>query len=457
MEQAISRDQWSSRLTFVLAAAGSAVGLGNIWKFPYITGMNGGGVFVLIYLGAILFVSMPILAAEVLIGRAGQASPVGAIRRLSRPGSPWIGVGLLGVVGGLIILSYYSVVAGWCLDYIALALTGKLSTTPVDGIPSLFDELYVSESRNLLWHFVFMAMTIGIVVGGVRGGVERASRILMPALFVMMLVLFAYATTLPGFGEAARFVFSPSVDNLTSGGILEALGHSFFSLSVGMGAMLTYGSYLSRRDCLIQSTVSIGVLDTVVSLLACLILFPITFSFGMQPSGGPGLVFKNIPVAFAQLPWGGLWAFVFFALLFVAALTSAISLLETVTAHAIDEWKLSRKTATLGTGLLVLVLGIPSALSGGAGFFGKGMSEATGRSFFDWFDHIASNWLLPMGGLGIATFVAWRLSEELRHEAFTTGSGLKRTASIYRGWLILVRYVAPVGIVAIFLHAVGVI
>lgn len=457
MDVAITRAQWSSRLAFVLAAAGSAVGLGNIWKFPYIAGMHGGGVFVLIYLGAIFFVSMPILAAEVLIGRAGQASPVGAIRRLSRPGSPWIAVGLLGVLGGLIILSYYSVVAGWCLDYIALSFTGQLSTTPVAGIPALFDELHGNETRNVVWHVIFMAMTIGIVLGGVRDGVERAARFLMPALFAMMLVLFVYSTTLPGFGEAARFVFSPSVSNVTGAGVLEALGHSFFSLSVGMGAMLTYGSYLSRRDCLVKATVSIGILDTAVALLACLILFPITFSFAMEPSGGPGLVFKNIPVAFAQLPGGAIWSVVFFALLFVAALTSAISLLETVTAHAIDEWKWSRKTATLGTGLLILVLGIPSALSGGAGLFGQGMAEATGRSFFDWFDYIASNWILPMGGLGIATFVAWRLSDELRHEAFTTGSDLAKQAGIYRGWLYLIRYLAPVGIVAIFLHAIGII
>lgn len=457
MERAITRDQWSSRLAFVLAAAGSAIGLGNIWKFPYITGMNGGGLFVLIYLGAILFVSMPILAAEVLIGRAGQASPVGAIRRLSRPGSPWIAVGHLGVAGGLIILSYYSVVAGWCLDYMLMSVTGKIATTPVASIPGLFDELYQSGSRNLLWHFLFMAMVIGIVLGGVRYGVERAARVLMPALFAMLLVLFVYATTLPGFQEAARFVFYPSADKLTSAGVLEALGHSFFSLSVGMGAMLTYGSYLSRNDCLVKASLSVGFLDTVISLLACLVLFPITFSFGMEPKGGPGLVFMNLPVAFAQLPGGAIWSLVFFTLLFVAALTSAISLLETVTAHAIDEWKWSRKTATLATGAVIFLLGIPSALSGGDGLFGKGLAEATGRNFFDWFDYIASNWILPLGGLGIATFVAWRLSDELRHEAFTTGSELGKKAGIYRTWLLLVRYLAPIGIVAIFLHAIGVI
>lgn len=453
----MTRGQWSSRLGFVLAGAGSAIGLGNIWKFPYITGMHGGGLFVLVYLFWILLIGIPILAAEVMIGRAGAASPVGAFRRLSRPGSPWIIIGLLGVLTGTIILSYYSVVAGWCLDYIALSATGKISATALDQVPALFGELHGNPTRNVVWHVVFMAIVVGIVIGGVRGGVERASRVLMPALIAMMFVLLVHAITLPGFSTATRFVFAPGTEKLSGEGVLEALGHSFFSLSVGMGAMLTYGSYLPKEECLVKSSVSIGLLDTGIALLACLILFPITFSFGMEPASGPGLIFQNIPLAFAQLPGGDIWSFVFFALLLVAALTSGISMLETATSHIIDEWKVSRRKATLGTGLFVLILGIPSALSGGAGLFGRGMAETTGRNWFDWFDHIASNWLLPIGGLGIATFVAWRLSEELRNPAFTGGSTLSKKAEIYRVWLLLIRYLAPVGIIAVFLHAVGVI
>lgn len=451
------RGQWDSRLGFILAAAGSAMGLGNIWKFPYITGMHGGGLFVLIYLACIALVGIPILSAEILIGRAAANSPVGAFRSLSRRGSPWVGVGLLGVVTAGVILSYYSVVAGWCLDYIFLAFGNTLTSTSPDAIPGLFGELHGDAQRNLMWHVIFVAATVWVVVGGIRNGLERAARLLMPGLFVMLLVLLIYSITLPGFGEAFRFIFYPDVEKITAAGVLEALGHAFFSLSVAMGAMLTYGSYLSQKESLVESSVAIGVLDTVVALMACLVLFPITFSFGMEPASGPGLVFMNIPVAFAQLPFGALFSTLFFVLLFVAAWTSGISLLEVLVAYGIDEWKLERKWAALLAGGVILVLGIPSALSGTEGFFGAGLAESTGRTWFDWFDHTASNWMLPLGGLGIASFVAWRLDGELRQIAFTSGSPFAQRASVYRGWLFLLRYLAPVGIGAVFLHGIGVI
>ncbi|AKU92885.1 sodium-dependent transporter [Vulgatibacter incomptus] len=452
-----ARGQWSSKLGFVLAAAGSAVGLGNIWKFPYITGTNGGGLFVLVYLLCVGLVGIPILAAEVLVGRAGQRSAVGTFRGLSRPRSPWVALGGLSVLIPTLILSYYSVVAGWCLDYVVAAATGGIGGAGVEGLPGLFDGLYASAERNLLWHAVFMAITAAIVIGGVQGGVERASRFLMPALFVMLLALLVQSAMLPGFVEGARFVFAPDPSKLTAAGVLEALGHAFFTLSVGMGAMLTYGSYLSDGESIPGAAISIGVLDTLVALGACLVIFPLTFSFGMEPAAGPGLVFKILPVAFAQMPFGGLWATVFFVLLFFAALTSAISLLEVPTSYAIDEWGLSRRTATLGACALILALGIPSALSGGEGFFGAGLAAATGRNWFDWFDHAATNWMLPVSGLGLSTFVAWRLSEELRQPAFAAGTRFGKQARIYRVWLLLLRYLAPVGIVAVFLQGIGVI
>lgn len=451
------RGQWSSRLGFVLAAAGSAVGLGNIWKFPYITGMNGGGIFVLVYLACISLVGIPILAAEVLIGRASKESPVGAFRRLGGPKSPWASVGFLGVLIPVVILSYYSVVAGWCLDYVVMSMTGKITATSVEEVPSLFGALYGNGGRNLLWHVLFMAATVGIVVGGVRGGVERAAKWLMPALFLMLVILLVRASMLPGFGEGLSFVFGPKLSNLTAAGILEAVGHAFFTLSVGMGVMLTYGSYLSEKESLVSSSFSIGVLDTLVALAACMILFPVTFTFGMEPAQGPGLVFKNLPVAFAQLPFGSLWAAIFFVLLFFAALTSAISLLEVPTAYLIDQWKLTRTRAVLVAGGGILVLGIPSALSGTSSWMGAGLEQATGRNWFDWLDYFASNWLLPLSGLGISVFVAWKLEDELRKPAFAAGSPLAAQATFYRGWLWLLRYVAPVGILAAFLHVIGVI
>jgi NSS family neurotransmitter:Na+ symporter len=449
------RGQWDSRLGFILAAAGSAVGLGNIWKFPYITGMNGGGVFVLVYLLCIALVGIPILSAEILIGRAAASSPVGAFRALGGKGSPWAAVGLLGVVTAGVILSYYSVVAGWCLDYVFLSLTSTFSSSDTDAIPGLFGKLHADSLRNLVWHVVFVVATVWVVLGGVRGGVERAARVLMPALFVMLLVLLVQAATLPGFGAGFRFVFQPDLGKLNGAGVLEALGHSFFTLSVGMGAMLTYGSYLSKRESVVESSIAIGVIDTAIALIACLILFPITFSFGMEPASGPGLVFMNMPVAFAQLPFGAFFATLFFLLLFVAAWTSGISLLEVLAAYCIDEWGIGRRSAALLAGGVILILGIPSALSGADGFFGSGLEAATGRSWFDWFDHAASNWFLPIGGLGIASFTAWRLDGQLREIAFTDGSPFAKRAGVYRTWLFLLRYLAPIGIAAVFLHGVG--
>lgn len=451
------RAQWGSRLGFVLAAVGSAVGLGNIWKFPYITGMNGGGFFVLIYLGCIGLVAMPILGAEILVGRAAALSPVGAFRKLSGKRFLWPAVGSLGILSATVILSYYSVVAGWCLEYIRLSLDGSLRGTPVDEIPSLFGALHADGPRNLLWHTLFMAATVGVVLGGVRGGVERAARILMPLLFLMLLALVIQGMTLDGFRQAVGFIFQPDPSRLQPAGVLEALGHSFFSLSVAMGTMLTYGSYLKAYDPLPESAASIGLLDTVIATLACLMIFPIIFTFGLEPSAGPGLVFQSIPMALSQLPASWLWSAIFFGLLFVAAWTSAIGLLEAPVSFVIDEWGLGRRSATLAVGAFVFLLGVPSALSGGAGIFGAGLAEATGRTWFDWFDFISSNWFLPLGGLGIATFVAWHLDEELRRPAFAAGSALGRRAAFYRVWLWLLRYLAPVGIALIFLHGLGIL
>lgn len=451
-----ARAHWGSRLGFILAAAGSAVGLGNIWKFPYITGQNGGGLFVLIYLGCILLVGLPILAAEVLIGRMSQRAPVGAMRALSRPKSPWLGVGWLGPLTAFVILSYYSVVAGWCLQYIGWSASGKFSSVPLAEVPALFGTLYTSPETNVALHVVFMAMTAAVALGGVKGGVERAANILMPLLFVMFLVLLGYAMTLEGFGDAFRFIFSMNAGALTSAGVLEALGHSFFSLSVGMGAMLTYGSYLGTREDLPQSAIAIGVLDTAVALCACLVLFPITFTFGMEPAAGVGLVFKNIPLAFAQLPGGGAWATIFFVLLFFAAFTSAISLFEVVVSTLIDELAWTRRASVATTGAIITLLGIPSALGGTDGFFGAGLEATTGRNWFDWFDYVATNWMLPIGGLGIAVFAAWRVGAPERRVAFSENSPLGRLTWFYVGWLTLLRYLVPVAVIAIFLNAVGV-
>jgi NSS family neurotransmitter:Na+ symporter len=450
------RGQWGSRLSFVLAAAGSAVGLGNMWKFPYITGMNGGGAFVLIYLICILLIGLPIMIGEVLLGRMSQSSVVGTFPKLAGGPTPWTGVGWLGVATGVVILSYYSVVAGWSLHYVYLALSGGLNVGDAAAFGALFGETYSDPTVNLTYHTLFMLITAVIVVGGIQRGVERAARILMPLLLIMMTALLAYATTLEGFGDALDFVFGFHVESITGEAVLEALGHSFFTLSLGMGAMLTYGSYLSKRDDVIAVSVATSALDTLVALMACLVLFPITFSAGMEAAKGPGLVFINMPLAFDGLPGGHAWSVLFFVLLFFAALSSAISLLEVAAAFLIDERGWSRPKAVGLAAGIVFALGIPSALSGDATTIFGAADWIGERNWFDSFDYLASNWMLPLGGLGIAGFAAWRLGDRARQLSFAAGSKIGGIQGVYLAWLQLLRYAVPLAIVIVMLHALGV-
>lgn len=446
------RSHWGSRIGFILAAAGSAVGLGNIWKFPYVTGENGGGIFVLVYLGCVVLVGLPVMIAEILIGRSTQISPVGAFRSLAGPRSPWIGMGWLSVLSAFVLLSFYSVVAGWSLHYTWLSISGQLAGLGPDNVASVFGSLHASAGANLFWHLVFMGLTVAVVYGGVSKGVERWSRILMPALLIMMLVLLVKSLTLDGFGKAFSFLFGFHQDKFTAGGALEALGHAFFSLSLGMGAMLTYGSYLRRRDDVVGVSVTISALDTCIALAASLMLFPIIFSYGMEPAAGPGLVFISVPIALSQMPGTTFLATVFFALLVFAAVTSAISMLEVATSYLIDQRGWRRRRAAVAAGLIIALLGLPSALSGGTRLFGPGMEAMLGRNWFDSLDYLVSNWMLPLGGLGMALFTAWRMDRRLRQEEFLSGSRLR---GFYQGWLFLLKYPVPVAILLVFLHAVG--
>ena len=450
------RGEWGSKAGFILAAAGSAVGLGNVWKFPYITGENGGGLFVVIYLVCIALVGLPIMLGEIMLGRMSQRSPVGAFRKLDGDKSPWQAVGWVGVLAGFVILSYYSVVAGWALEYTVMAARGDFAGGDPAAIADRFGEVATDGTGAILWHVAFMALTIAIVISGVQKGVELAARVLMPLLLLMFVALLIYAWTLPGFGEGFSFVFGFHTDKLGPGSVLEALGHSFFTLSVGMGAMLTYGSYLRKNDDIVTAGIAISVLDTVVALMACLVLFPITFSFGMEPTAGPALVFKNIPIAFSQLPGSTIWAFTFFLLLVFAALTSAISLLEVAASYFIDELGWSRAVAVPVTGAAIILLGVPSALAASSEVFGSGMKEAIGRDWFDLFDYVSSNWMLPLCGLGISTFAAWKLGDEARRVQFEAGSALGRLEFVYVVWLQVLRWVVPAAIVVIMLHAIGV-
>ena len=448
------RAHWGSRAGFILAAAGSAVGLGNIWKFPYITGINGGGAFVLVYLACILLVGLPVMTAEILLGRSTQKSPVGAVRELSGPRSAWQAFGWLGVASSFVILSYYSIVAGWSLHYAWLAITGAISGADPGSLEATFDDLFASPGLNLFWHVVFMAMTMAVVVGGVAKGLERWARILMPALFLMLIALLIKSFTLEGFGKGFDFVFGFHADELTAKGVLEALGHAFFSLSLGMGSMLTYGSYLRKDDDIVSASITISFLDTLIALLAAIVLFPIIFTFGLEPSAGPGLVFISIPIALSQMTGGAVFAFVFFGLLVFAAVTSAISMLEVTCSYFIDERGWNRRNATLMAGGLVGLFGVPSALSEGTALFGDDFAGIFGFNWFNAFDYLASNWMLPLGGLGISLFTAWKMDDAIRHHQFLNGSKL---AFFYKGWLLLLKFLVPVAITFVFLHAVGII
>lgn len=443
------RGLWSSRLGFIMASAGSAVGLGNIWKFPYITGMHGGGAFVLFFIFCIVAVGIPIMIAEMVIGRHTHKDPVGAFRKLR--GGPWTMVGWLGVIAGFVILSYYCVVAGWAVDYLWLALKGTFGGTHVQEVPELFTALLASDLSQLFWQAVFMGLTVWIVLGGVSGGLERANKLMMPVLFLILIGLAVRGLLSPGGPRALAFLFTPEWHKLDAAAMLEAMGHAFFSLSLGMGAMLTYGSYADEKTNITNVAVTVSIMDTCVALLAGLAIFPIVFTYNMAPAAGPGLVFKTLPIIFSQMPGGTLIAILFFLLLVFAALTSSISLLEVVVAYYCDEKKWQRKTATLVMGLLIFLLGVPSALSN---HLLSDVHFIGGRNFLDSIDLLATNYLLPLGGLLIAIFTGWVMTARLAR-----GELEKGTVSFhpYPVWHFLIRYVSPILVAIVFLSLSGLI
>lgn len=441
------RGRWSSRIGFIMAAAGSAVGLGNIWKFPYITGMHGGGAFVLFFMFCIVTVGIPLMIAEMIIGRHTRKDPVGAFKRLK--GGPWVLVGWLGVVAGFVILSYYCVVAGWAVDYLWLSLIGTFTGSHADVVPQLFAGLLASDWSQVFWQAVFMAATVLIVMGGVKSGLERANKIMMPVLFLILVGLAVHGLASPGGMAALRFLFKPEWSKLDPPAMLEALGHAFFSLSLGMGAMLTYGSYADEETSIPRVAVTVSVMDTLVAMLSGLAIFPIVFTYGMAPAAGPGLVFKTLPVLFSQMPGGTLIATLFFLLLVFAALTSSISLLEVVVAYYCDERHWNRHTATLVFGAVIFAVGIPSALSNN---LLKEWHVIGERNFLDSVDFLATNYMLPFGGLLIALFAGWVFTPRVAKGEVSKGAG---GWQIYPAWRFLIRYIAPVLVALVFLNKIG--
>ena len=445
----VKRGLWTSRLGFIMASAGSAVGLGNIWKFPYITGMHGGGAFVLFFIFCIVAVGIPIMIAEMVIGRHTHKDPVGAFRKLR--GGPWTLVGWLGVTAGFVILSYYSVVAGWAVDYLWLAAKGTFSSQHTQEVPGLFTSLLASDLSQLFWQAVFMGLTVWIVLGGVSKGLERANKLMMPVLLLILIVLAVRGLLSPAGPQALSFLFTPDWEKLDAAAMLEAMGHAFFSLSLGMGAMLTYGSYADDGTNIPNVAITVSVMDTCVALLSGIAIFPIVFTYGMAPAVGPGLVFKTLPIIFSQMPGGTFIAILFFLLLVFAALTSGISLLEVVVAYYCDEKKWQRRNATLVMGGLIFLLGVPSALSNhllaDVHFIGD-------RNFLDSIDLLATNYILPMGGLLIAVFTGWVMTSRLARGEIEKGAV---HFHYYPAWHFLIKYVSPILVAIVFLSRSGLI
>ena len=455
--------EWSSRLAFILAATGSAVGLGNIWRFPYITGENGGGAFVLVYLGCVALIGIPIMIAEVMLGRRGRQSPINTMRTLAHEegrSAAWQGLGWLGMVAGFLILSFYSVVAGWTLAYAVRTATGTFSGATAQGVEYIFNTFIADPERLLAWHTVFMVMTMIVVSRGVKSGLEQAVRYLMPALFLLLVVMLGYSLNTGYFDQAVRYLFRPDFGRLTADGVLQAMGQAFFSLSLGMGAIMIYGSYLSRRASIPRTVVTVAAMDTIVAVLAGLVIFPIVFANQLDPELGSGMVFKVLPLAFGQMPGGPLFGTLFFILLVFAAWTSAISLLEPVVAWLVENHGMNRVKAASLACVVAWMLGVFSLLSlnvwqeytlGRLPFFSRWAEVGIfALPFMDLVDYLTANVMLPLGGMLLAIFSVWIMKRSSSVEELGMKDGVKY--SIWRG---LTMVVAPLAVFVVLLNATG--
>lgn len=443
----LAHAQWSSKMAFVLAAAGSAVGLGNIWRFSYLVGESGGAAFVLVYLACVALVGVPILLSEWMIGRRGQKNPIDSMKELARQNgksSAWALVGLSGVLAGFLILSFYSVIGGWSLNYTLSTVIGTFSGQDADSVGEIFSGMLASPGTLLLWHSAFMLLVIGIVARGVTKGLESAARSLMPALVILMLILVGYGMTTGHFGETLAFMFSPDWSALDGGVVLAAMGQAFFTLSLGMGIMMAYGSYLGEDVNLISTARTVIIIDTAIALLAGLAIFPIVFANGLSAGEGPGLIFVTLPIAFGSMTGGVILGLMFFLLLTFAALTSAISLLEPTVEMLEERTSLSRISATLVSGIAVWLLGVAALLS----FNLWSDVMIFGLNIFDLLDTFTAKILLPLTGLGAIVFVAWCLKRQGVEQELalsTTGTSI---------WNIVSRYIAPIGVIVVFLAGI---
>lgn len=447
----VDRGQWGSRIGFVLAAAGSAIGLGAIWKFPYMAGVNGGGAFLLVYLAAVLGIGMSMMLAELAMGRSTQRDAIGAFRTLG--GKTGAFFGYFSLLAAFIILSFYCVVGGWTLGYLLKALGGSL-LSPSDsvGFSNQFDAFIGDPVYSLVFFALFMGLTVGIILGGVKKGIERVSKVLMPLLFLLMLVMIARSVTLPGAWAGVEFLLIPDVAKITPRVLIDALGFACFSLSLGFGAMLTYGSYMSKSESMAKSALWVVALQTLCTLLAGFMIMPAVFAFDMPPTAGPGLTYITLPAVFKAMPGGAFFAVAFFSLLLIAALTSSVSIVEPLVAYLIDQFGVARKKAAAGVAVASFLAGIPAAWS----FNGGDAFRVFGMTPFDCMDYITSNFMLPVNVLAACLIMGWANSHVLRRELYLRLYEHKgRAANSPPAWAGAIewccRYAAPLAITAILL------
>ena len=442
------RENFGSRAAGIMAIAGSAIGLGNIWRFPYILGEYGGAAFILLYIVASLLVALPIFFAESVIGRRSRSNAYGALRDLA-PGTKWHWAGILTIVSPLLILSYYSVVGGWSVQYLFKSLSFDFTSASPEAVSGFFGSFISSTWQPILSHTVFIALVAGIVLGGVKKGIEKFSNIAMPVLFVLIVVLIVYSLTLPGSGKGVTYLLKPDFTKLNADAFAAALGQAFFSLSLGVGTILTYSSYVKKEENLIASGLGTAASDLVFAIMAAFAVIPAVFAAGIEPGAGPGLVFETLPFIFNKMAVSApvvssIISIVFFVSILAAALTSAISMLEVGVAFLTEEKGFKRVPATLLLALFTWVVGILCSLS-----FGP-MSEVKilGNTFFDFLDHLCSDWLMPIGGLVFTLFVGWKLTKPAVRDELTNGG--KCNSVSYKIFYFLIRYVAPVGILGVF-------
>jgi NSS family neurotransmitter:Na+ symporter len=438
---------FTSNIGAILAAAGGAVGLGNIWRYPYMLGQNGGGAFLLVNMFFVLAIGIPLMMTEFVIGRRSQRNVVGAYKKLERK-KGWATIGYFGILGAVLIYAFYSVVAGWTLNYIVMACSNQLSGLT----PAEVSETFASFTSDSFWpvfyQLMFLILTALVITFGVQKGIEKVSKILMPVLFILLLLMCVRSLTLPGAKEGLGFLFHPDFSKLTGAGILGALGQSFFSLSLGMGAMVTYGSYIRKEDSLFKTSVWISVCDLMVAILAGVVIFPAVFSFGMDPAGGPQLVYVVLPNVFNNMPLGALFAAIFFVLLGIAALTSTISLQEIIVAFTVEELHWSRRKSSIISLLVIFAIGVFCTLS-----FGP-LSDVKllDRTIFDFFDLITASYLMPIGALAMTIFLGWFYPKVEVKDEITNGGTLK--GSLFEVYYFILRYVAPLALIVIIISGI---